>query len=345
MNNPVGGLGLTTGLLDAAHLGGALRRILTENASNRLLDAYNNARQKIFRERTDPITTANLLRLMSEKPEDERSRSEFFKRLWDPGDLAAKLQVGCADFALTTTSDTKFDTYHEVTWFISVSKPDDWSFERFRHEYKTVHAEMTRQGGPGVRQYIQLSNSDTTVPGTHRPYWDYVTCLTLPNLFITNAVLRDPGYRATAGAHIFCRLDQQGCFAKQVARFSRRGSGEQKNVTRALLFHERLAADDNYSRKWFAQRGKSQSEIAAAGGTVLEYILCEDHTPGNLDYFFADTQFSGGTWNRFKAVEAFDFAGLDDAVSFLGQHYKTLNEDGVQQLTVVIGSRDDIITG
>ncbi|KAH7205721.1 FAD binding domain-containing protein [Fusarium oxysporum] len=330
LNNPVGGLGLTTGLLDAAHLGVSLRRILNEGASTELLDVYNNARRRVFRERTDPISTANLLRLMSDKPEDNKKRAEFFKRLHDPNDLSFKLQGGLPDFALTTTSNTKFDTCHEVTWFISVTRIEDWTIEKFKHEYKTVHAGMTKKGkeqGSPLRRYIQLSNSDLTMPDAHQPHWDYVTCLTFPNLFVTHAGFQDPGYRARAGAHIFCRLDQQGCLAKQVTKYSKsiHDQDYQNYVIRALVFHDRRADIDEYSREWLAKRGKSQSKIAAADENVLKYILWEDHTPKNSDAFFANTQFSGRSWHKYKAVEAFDFTSRDIAAAFLSKHHKTLN--------------------
>ncbi len=69
LNNPVGGLGLTTGLLDAAHLAGSLRQVLNEGASTEvLLISYAETRRRIFRESTDPMSTANLLRLQSQKP-------------------------------------------------------------------------------------------------------------------------------------------------------------------------------------------------------------------------------------------------------------------------------------
>ncbi|RKK89375.1 hypothetical protein BFJ68_g16719 [Fusarium oxysporum] len=307
LNNSVGGLGLTTGLLDAAHLSVSLRRILNEGASTELLDVYNNARRRVFRERTDPISTANLLRLMSDKPEDNKKRAEFFKRLHDPNDFSFKLQGGLPDFTLTTTSNTKFDTYHEVTWFISVTRIEDWTIEEFKHEYKTVHAGMTKKGkeqGSPLRRYIQLSNSDLTMPDAHQPHWDYVTCLTFPRLFVTHAGFQDPGYRARAGAHIFCRLDQQGCLAKQVTKYSKsiHDQDYQNYVIRALVFHDRRADIDEYSREWLAKRGKSQSKIAAADENVLKYILWEDHTPKNSDAFFANTQFSGGSWHKYKAV-------------------------------------------
>ncbi|KAJ4128726.1 hypothetical protein NW765_013117 [Fusarium oxysporum] len=244
---------------------------------------------------------------MSDKPEDNKKRAEFFKRLHDPNDFSFKLQGGLPDFTLTTTSNTKFDTYHEVTWFISVTRIEDWTIEEFKHEYKTVHAGMTKKGkeqGSPLRRYIQLSNSDLTMPDAHQPHWDYVTCLTFPSLFVTHAGFQDPGYRARAGAHIFCRLDQQGCLAKQVTKYSKsiHDQDYQNYVIRALVFHDRRADIDEYSREWLAKRGKSQSKIAAADENVLKYILWEDHTPKNSDAFFANTQFSGGSWHKYKAV-------------------------------------------
>ncbi|RSL54641.1 hypothetical protein CEP51_014684 [Fusarium floridanum] len=131
--------------------------------------------------------------------------------------------------------------------------------------------------------------------GGIRPDWNYFTYLTFPNLF-THAGLQDPSYRATAGVHIFCRLDQQGCLAKQVTRFS---------------------------------RGQ-------------EYVLWQDMTPKNLDFFFRDTQFSGGSWHRYKAVEAFDFDREDAAVAFLDRHRDKITENGNRQVTFVVGERDDM---
>ncbi|RSL81670.1 hypothetical protein CEP52_017149 [Fusarium oligoseptatum] len=116
------------------------------------------------------------------------------------------------------------------------------------------------------------------------PEWNYVTYLTFPNLFITHAGLQDPSYRATAGVHIFCRLD------------------------------------------------------------YMEYVLWQDMTPKNLDFFFRDTQFSGGSWHRYKAVEAFDFDREDAAVAFLDRHRDKITENGNRQVTFVVGEWDDIVT-
>ncbi|KAM0415959.1 hypothetical protein ACHAPT_013058 [Fusarium lateritium] len=348
LNNPVGELGLTTGLLDAAHLSGSLRQVLNEGVGTEVLISYTETRQRLFRERTDPITTANLLRLMSEKPEDVNIRERFFEDL-NSKELTTTTQVGLCDFALTSTSDTKFDTYHEVTWFISVTKPDGWDMGKFIHEYKTVHAGMTRQGkehGSSLQHYIQLSNTNRTMQGGTRPEWNYVTCLTFPSLFITHAGLQDPGYRATAGTHIFCRLDQQGCLAKQVAKFSR-GQGKKNDkgiTTRILLFHDRNAVNDECSQKWLQKRANEMVSAVATDENSLEYVLWQDITPKKLEFFFQDTQFSGGSWHNYKAVEAFDFDDEDAAVAFLDRYRDEVTENSSRRITVIIGERDDIVT-
>lgn len=349
LNNPVGGLGLTTGLLDAAHLAGSLSQVLNEGASTELLVSYAETRQRIFRESTDPMTTENLLRLQSQKPEDIKKREEFFERLSVQRDLTTILQAGLADFAITSTSDTKFDAYHEVTWFISVTKPEGWATEKFTHEYKTIHTGMTRQGkehGSPLRGYIQLSNTNQTMQGGLRPEWDYVTCLTFPNLFLVHAGFQDPGYRATAGAHIFCRLDQQGCLAKQVTKFSR-GEGKKNDngtITRALLFHERNAANDEYSPKWLQTRADRIISAIDTDEKIIQYVLWQDITPKNLDYFFHDTQFSGGSWHNYKAVEAFDFVDEAAAAAALDRLRDEITENDTRRIILVVGERDDIVS-
>ncbi|KAB8201199.1 hypothetical protein BDV34DRAFT_229556 [Aspergillus parasiticus] len=332
LNNPVGGLGLTTGLLDAAHLAGSLGQVLTEGASHSGLNHTLRQDEE------------------SSRAEDVQKRSEFFESISNQRDLATILQVGLPDFALTSTSNTKFDTYHEVTWFISVTKPEGWATEKFTHEYKTIHAGMTRRGkehGSPLQGYIQLSNTNQTMRGGVRPDWDYVTCLTFPNMFLIHAGFQDPGYRATAGAHIFCRLDQQGCLAKQVARLSRSegNKSDTGTITRALLFHERNNAIDDDSQDWFHSRADRMISTIDDDENLVEYVLWQDMTPKNLDNFFNDTQLSGGSWHNYKAVEAFDFADEAAATSFLDRRSDWITENDTRRITVVIGDRDDILRG
>ncbi|KAF4957051.1 hypothetical protein FGADI_3465 [Fusarium gaditjirri] len=107
LNNPVGGLGMTTGLLDAAHLGKALTQVLNENAPETVLDEYAKARRDTFKNITDPMSTANLLRLRSTAPEDVATREKFFKMMNDPNKKAQVFARVEQEMRLSTTLDMK----------------------------------------------------------------------------------------------------------------------------------------------------------------------------------------------------------------------------------------------
>ncbi|KAH9221799.1 hypothetical protein DL95DRAFT_441739 [Leptodontidium sp. 2 PMI_412] len=348
LNNPVGGLGLTTGLLDAAHLSGALQQILLEAGSSDLLNIYSEKRRAIFREITDPVSTENALRLMSENPIHMKRREELFATMRDPRGFPAIIQTGLADFALTSTSSTRFDTIQEVTWFISVTKPDGWATDKFQHEYKTVHRTMTKTGhehGAPMTQYVQLPNSAVGLQDIERPEWDYVTCLTFPSLFVLHAGFQDANYRATAGAHIFCKLDQKGCIAKQVGKFVRGGVGKtgQVGAIRALIFHKRTTETDEYLESWFQERVAKGARLAATDAKVNAYTLWEDMTPKSTKYLFRDTQFAAGSWNSYKAIEAFDIVDEASAAAFLERNRQEIVGDSLEKITIVVGSPDVVI--
>ncbi|KAF4480146.1 3-(3-hydroxy-phenyl)propionate 3-hydroxycinnamic acid hydroxylase [Fusarium agapanthi] len=322
LNSPVGGLGLTTGLLDAAHLAESLRQMLLEKA--------------------DPVV---LDQLRSQDPKHIKQRDEFFAKLNTYKDIATTLQVGLPDFALSSTSKTVFSTYEEVTWFISVTKFEDWTDERFKHEYKVVHANMTRQGkesGAPTLQYTQYANLHQEIPGVKRPGWNYVTSLVFPCLFLVHAGLQDPGYRATAGSHKFCRLDQQGCLTRKISEYSKEGDSSSKPSIRALLFHERHSATDEYSENWVQERAVKLSAEVESDSRAYGYVLWQDVTPKNTSTLFRDSLFEPGNWHNFKAVEAFDFLHLDSADAFLQEHMVKITEDGKQTITVV-ASKPDVI--
>ncbi|KAF5228558.1 hypothetical protein FANTH_14472 [Fusarium anthophilum] len=319
LNSPIGGLGLTTGLLDAAHLAESLRQTLLDKAEPIVLD-------------------------QSQDPEHVRQRNEFFARL-NKKDIATVLQVGLPDYALSSTSKTSFSTYEEVTWFITVTKLDDWSDERFTHEYKVVHANMTRQGkeqGAPTRRYTQYKNLYQKVNGTKQAGCNYVTCLVFPNLFLVHAGLQDPGYRATAGAHKFCRLDQQGCLTRKIAEFSKEGNGPRKSFIRALLFHERRSETDECSEDWVQERAAKFSTQVKSDDRAYGYVLWQDMTPKNSKTLFRDSQFDSGSWHNFKAVEAFDFLETASANTFLREYMDHITEGGKQTITAVVSDPDFI---
>ena len=80
-NNPIGGLGLTTGLLDAACLGNCLIRILTKKEPDTLLTQYAETRRKAWLTVTDPESTAFKHRLSSTEPQHIKDREGFFYAL------------------------------------------------------------------------------------------------------------------------------------------------------------------------------------------------------------------------------------------------------------------------
>lgn len=81
--NPYGGLGLTSGLLDADLLGDALPAVIKRAADDDLLDRYAQERQRVFREVTGPTAAENKRRLKETDPEKKRADNERFEKLRD----------------------------------------------------------------------------------------------------------------------------------------------------------------------------------------------------------------------------------------------------------------------
>lgn len=80
LNNPMGGLGLTTGFADVGSLIDCLYGIHDGVASLDILDKYSDIRREIFLTKTDVISTANFRRVMQD-PEGLAGTDPFFKRL------------------------------------------------------------------------------------------------------------------------------------------------------------------------------------------------------------------------------------------------------------------------
>ena len=81
-NNPIGGLGLTSGLLDASALSNCLIRILRyQEDSNALLDRYCQARRDAFLKYTNPQSIEFKLRVHSMDPATAEKRNAFFDAL------------------------------------------------------------------------------------------------------------------------------------------------------------------------------------------------------------------------------------------------------------------------
>lgn len=81
--NPYGGLGLTSGLLDADLLGAALSAVIRKTAGDNLLDRYAHERRRVFLEVTGPTAAENKRRMKESDPEKKRTDNERFRRLRD----------------------------------------------------------------------------------------------------------------------------------------------------------------------------------------------------------------------------------------------------------------------
>ncbi|KAJ4028885.1 hypothetical protein NW761_014867 [Fusarium oxysporum] len=66
LNNPVGALGLTTGLLDSETLAATIKMILHEGKPLSLLNLYSDERRKVFQTFVSPTSTANKLRIQQD---------------------------------------------------------------------------------------------------------------------------------------------------------------------------------------------------------------------------------------------------------------------------------------
>lgn len=82
-NNPIGGLGLTGGILDAFCYGNALSRVLTNKAEDSLLTSCATARREAWQNVTDRLSQDNMKRLYSMDSDNVAARDEFFGKLND----------------------------------------------------------------------------------------------------------------------------------------------------------------------------------------------------------------------------------------------------------------------
>ncbi len=80
-NSPIGGLGLTGGLLDAVALGDALVSVIVHGAADSLLDDYATERREIFTGYTSPTTTENKRRLAEADPARQAVDRERMQRI------------------------------------------------------------------------------------------------------------------------------------------------------------------------------------------------------------------------------------------------------------------------
>lgn len=82
-NNPIGGLGLTGGILDSYCYSNALKRVLVGREHDTLLTTCALARRNAWRGVTDKLSQDNMKRLYSTDPSIDAARKKFFGLLND----------------------------------------------------------------------------------------------------------------------------------------------------------------------------------------------------------------------------------------------------------------------
>lgn len=97
--NPVGGMGLSGGIVDVGNLYDCLRGIYEGQADDSLLDNYSEIRRKIWKEVTDPVSSGNLLRFCALDLDTAGENEPFFqncaKGQKDPEFARKMLKVRC----------------------------------------------------------------------------------------------------------------------------------------------------------------------------------------------------------------------------------------------------------
>ncbi|KAL4821926.1 hypothetical protein BDW67DRAFT_179748 [Aspergillus spinulosporus] len=106
LTNPTGGLGLTTGFLDAAALGRVLIQIINEQKPVSLLERYATERLDVFLWYTNRIATQNRKRLLSTEPVDVQERELFFERI-NSGDISFLMDRAKEELCISTTRELK----------------------------------------------------------------------------------------------------------------------------------------------------------------------------------------------------------------------------------------------
>lgn len=234
-----------------------------------------------------------------------------------------------------------YNATDEITWFISVTKQNSDTWETFIYEYNVVHAGMVQEQHKAVgtpRAYIQLAVTDTIDAEELHPGWNFLTCLTWESVAQVYDGLQSQGYKESAGKHIFCRLDQKGGMFKKVAGFPPRDSHQPTSGCQMVVFHRRSDSKDEPTEAWFQGRLRQANELSSDSLSLQSYNLFEDVTPKDEKHFFANSQFSGGSWLLFKAVERFDFASIEECLAFMQKHRAAVidGQVGVEAPVVVI---------
>ena len=92
--NPIGGLGLTGGILDAIPLSAALTAVIHGHRDESVLDAWAAERRRVFLEVTAPTAQENRRRVSESDPEKHRADLARLRSLTNDPALARQALLG-----------------------------------------------------------------------------------------------------------------------------------------------------------------------------------------------------------------------------------------------------------
>ena len=125
--NPIGGLGLTGGLLDAVSLSDALSAVIHGERPPAVLDAWARERRRVFLEVTAPIAKENRRRVSERDPERRRADAARLASLTNDPALARQALLAVFQLVgrdvLTTTSLRVF--FSRGSAWLRIDRPRD----------------------------------------------------------------------------------------------------------------------------------------------------------------------------------------------------------------------------
>ncbi|KAH6700611.1 FAD binding domain-containing protein [Leptodontidium sp. MPI-SDFR-AT-0119] len=105
--NPLGGMGLTSGILDSEALSDALIMVINEDCSDQVLTLYSDLRRQVFGLFVDPMSTQNIYLIQNNADDLERDDG-FIRRLNRPGTQAMDMMRKLYEEQWRTNIRSKF---------------------------------------------------------------------------------------------------------------------------------------------------------------------------------------------------------------------------------------------
>ena len=244
----------------------------------------------------------------------------------------------------------KYDDKDEVLWFISVTQLEDWTTEKFNHEYHVVHGGMTKkmaEFNPDLKRYTQVANLEFENREEDQPIWNCLTFLTWTSLQVVWDGMQTPAYKENAGKHVFARLDQVGSLVTVFDAFN--GSADSGGAgQRIVVFHRKKSdgnKDDTHcSDQWLKERVTLAKTSLSDDPGLASYRLLRDVVPSDVEYFFHDTVFDVGSWHRYMALEEIRVPDRKTAQEFVAQHKIFLEASFLASpAQIVIGDAIDVV--